>query len=506
MYTIQERKKAIRLYIKYGLKAAPTIRELGYPSRKMLKRWYVDYKKNNKVFINTKRKSRYSKDQRKKAVNFYLTHGKNIAYTVKKLGYPSRSVLSNWICEDVKNHQSGILKGKNIVQYTLEEKKNAALEAALRNESMNKISKKTQASSQSLYNWKRKYISDSLNEQIQKDKLKTNSEIDSLKEEISKLQKDIYQLRMEKDILEKAAELIKKDQGIDINALTNKEKAIIINALRNHYPLKTLLKIMSISKSSYYYQRSVKDKYIDIKIKIKEIFQASYQSYGYRRIKKALENDGIIISEKVVRRLMKEIGLAVSATRRKKFSSYMGEISPAVPNIINRNFKADKPNEKLLTDITEFHIKNDKVYLSPMIDCFDGYVKSWTIGLSPNADLVNTMLKDTIAKLHENEKPIIHSDRGAHYRWPEWIKLMEENSLVRSMSKKGCSPDNSACEGFFGRLKNEFYYHRNWENISAKEFMKQLNDYIMWYNSKRIKSSLGYKSPIEYRKSLGLGY
>ena len=115
----------------------------------------------------------------------------------------------------------------------------------------------------------------------------------------------------------------------------------------------------------------------------------------------------------------------------------MDEISPAVPNIINRNFKADKPNEKLLTDITEFHIKNDKVYLSPMIDCFDGYVKSWTIGLSPNADLVNTMLKDTIAKLHENEKPIIHSDRGAHYRWPEWIKLMEENSLVRSMSKKG---------------------------------------------------------------------
>ena len=204
-----------------------------------------------------------------------------------------------------------------------------------------------------------------------------------------------------------------------------------------------------------------------------------------------MENDGIIISEKVVRCLMKEIGLAVSATRRKKFSSYMGEISPAVPNIINRNFKASNPNEKLLTDITEFHIKNDKVYLSPMIDCFDGYVKSWTIGLSPNADLVNTMLKDTIAKLHENEKPIIHSDRGAHYRWPEWIKLMEENSLVRSMSKKGCSPDNSACEGFFGRLKNEFYYHRNWGNISTEEFMKQLNDYIMWYNSKRIKSSLG---------------
>lgn len=83
---------------------------------------------------------------------------------------------------------------------------------------------------------------------------------------------------------------------------------------------------------------------------------------------------------------------------------------------------------------------------------------------------------------------------------------MEENTLTRSMSKKGCSPDNSACEGFFGRLKNEFYYHRDWRNTSVEDFIKQLNDYIIWYNSKRIKSSLGYKSPIDYRRSLGFEY
>ena len=87
-----------------------------------------------------------------------------------------------------------------------------------------------------------------------------------------------------------------------------------------------------------------------------------------------------------------------------------------MPNIINRNFKSKSPNKKLLTDITEFHIKNDKVYLSPMIDCFDGYVLSWTIGLSPNSELVNTMLKNTVKQLDADEKPIIHSDRGAHYR------------------------------------------------------------------------------------------
>lgn len=113
---------------------------------------------------------------------------------------------------------------------------------------------------------------------------------------------------------------------------------------------------------------------------------------------------------------------------------------------------------------------------------------------------------NTINQLDVDEKPIVHSDRGAHYRWPEWIKIMNDNSLIRSMSKKGCSPDNSACEGFFGRLKNEFYYDRDWSKTSVNEFMKQLNAYIVWYNSKRIKASLGYKSPIDYRISLDLKY
>ncbi|WP_240937776.1 IS3 family transposase [Faecalicoccus pleomorphus] len=382
------------------------------------------------------------------------------------------------------------------------------MEVAIRDESVKKISKKTKANSTTLYNWNKKYVSDELNAQIQKDKLKPDAEIASLKEEIQKLQKDIYQLRMEKEILEKAAELLKKDEGIDINDLTNKEKTIIINALRDHYQLKVLLKSLKMAKSSYFYQLSAisKNKYERIKGRIRKIFNCSYQSYGYRRIKKSLENEGTKISEKVIRRLMKEDHLFARGAQKRRYSSYLGEISPAVPNIINRDFSSESPNKKLLTDITEFHIKNDKVYLSPMIDCFDGYVLSWTIGLSPNAELVNTMLEDTINKLDIEEKPIIHTDRGAHYRWPGWIKIMDDRSLIRSMSKKGCSPDNSACEGFFGRLKNEFYYDRDWSNTSVDEFIEQLNAYIIWYNSKRIKESLGYKSPMDYRKSLGLRY
>ena len=185
--------------------------------------------------------------------------------------------------------------------------------------------------------------------------------------------------------------------------------------------------------------------------------------------------------------------------------SYQGEISEAPENLINRDFHATKPNEKWLTDITEFAIKAGKVYLSPIIDCLDGMPVSWKLSTSPNADLVNTMLKDAIATLSPEEKPIIHSDRGNHYRWPEWIRIVKNAGLKRSMSRKGCSPDNAACEGFFGHLKNEMFYNHNWDDCTIPEFIKAVDDYIHWYRTDRIKSTLGGLSPLQYRKELGVG-
>lgn len=201
---------------------------------------------------------------------------------------------------------------------------------------------------------------------------------------------------------------------------------------------------------------------------------------------------------------MVEENLKATVTRRKGFNAYSGEFNPAPENLLNRNFKSSVPNEKWLTDITEIRIPAGKVYLSPIVDCFDGLITSWSIGASPNAKLVNTMLASGIATLKNEQKPIIHSDRGAHYRWPEWMRIIDESGLVRSMSRKGYSPDNAACEGFFGRFKNEFLYNRDWSNISIPELIEQVNDYIHWYNEKRIKQSLGYKSPIQYRQELGL--
>jgi putative transposase len=131
-------------------------------------------------------------------------------------------------------------------------------------------------------------------------------------------------------------------------------------------------------------------------------------------------------------------------------------------------------------------------------------VVSWAIGTSPDAELVNTMLDDAMSQLSDEEHPIIHSDRGSHYRWPGWLSRVEKAGLIRSMSRKGCSPDNSACEGFFGRLKNEMFYNRSWQGVCIEQFINELDSYLVWYNEKRIKMSLGAMSPMDYRRSKGL--
>ena len=236
-----------------------------------------------------------------------------------------------------------------------------------------------------------------------------------------------------------------------------------------------------------------------------DIFERNYRCYGYRRIQACLSVQSVKVSEKVVRRLMKQECLVAATSKRRRYGSYLGEISPAPDNLLNRDFSADAPNEKWLTDITEFQIPAGKVYLSPMIDCFDGMVVSWSIGTRPSAELVNTMLDAAIDKVAASgERPVVHSDRGGHYRWPGWLARIAEAKLSRSMSRKGCSPDNAACEGFFGRLKTEMFFSRDWLSTTIEEFVLALDIYIRWYNETRIKISLGGLSPVAHRISLGV--
>ena len=336
-------------------------------------------------------------------------------------------------------------------------------------------------------------------------KKRTQNVIDS--NDVDQLKQQLHELQMEVDILKETFNVIKKDPGVDWKNLKNREKVAVIDAMKEKYPLLILLRRMELSRSSYYYQIkafAAEDKYKYLRHEVVRIFLENKARYGYRRIHAELKKTGIKVSEKVVRRVMKEENLEVKIRKARKYSSYKGEISPAVPNEVQRNFHSDKPDELLLSDISEFAIPSGKVYLSPAVDCFDGMLVTWRISEHPNADLVNGMLDDVIANIGANSKPIIHTDRGCHYRWPGWIERMKKNGYTRSMSQKGCSPDNAACEGLFGRIKNEFFYNQDWTGVTVEEFSRELDLYLHWYNEKRIKKSLGYLSPVEYRRSLGL--
>ena len=243
--------------------------------------------------------------------------------------------------------------------------------------------------------------------------------------------------------------------------MSNMEKTVLINKLRleSDRPLRELTDSLRISKSSYEYCRAklrAKDRHAQLRIDIRRIFDGAGGTRGYRYVHNELREGGVVVSEKVVRRLMAEEGCKVAYLKRKRrYNSYKGEISDAPPNLVRRNFHADAPNELWLTDITEFKLPSEeKAYLSPVIDCYDGLVVAWRIGRRPSAALANGSLEDACGTLSPGQHPVCRSDRGCHYRWPGWIGICEGSGLTRSMSKKGCSPDNSACEGFFGRLKD----------------------------------------------------
>lgn len=516
MYTLEDRMKAISLYLKWGRNSAAVRRELSYPSKKALRLWVKEYEIAGSLHDEYHpRKPKYSVEQKQAAVKHYLEHGRNLRQSMRTLGYPNKGTFRKWLDEAVPDreglHSKRRLEPK--VELSVEQKQAAVVDLGSRDGPARKVAEKYGVSRAVLYKWKNDLLGEERPMTKQKrgkpkagdDKDALSARVATLKEQVETLEKQVYRLRLEKDVLEVTAELLKKGQGADPKKLTNQEKATAIGALRTTYPLNNLLECLSMPKSSYFYHRaalSMPQRYAELRERVRIAFNEANGRYGYRRIHVVLTRDGGTVSEKVVRRLMCEEDLVVVGRKKRKYSSYAGEISPPVPNLIERDFHADAPNAKWLTDLTEFPLPAGKVYLSPVIDCFDGMAVSWSIGTSPDANMANSMLDNAISTLGEDEHPVVHSDRGSHYRWPGWIARMEAAGLTRSMSKKGCSPDNAACEGFFGRVKNELFYGRSWAGVSIEEFMTRLDGYLHWYNEKRIKMSLGGRSPMEYRRSL----
>ena len=440
---------------------------------------------------------------------------RSVTETIRVLGYPGRQTLYQWIREQNQPQKvKSTYRGENTPAHPRHPPASMKLEVLHRcfelGEDVKSVSDEIGYSRASIYIWRRKYLRKgtiALMNPGDNPRGKLVPGTASSSEDINDLKGQVHDMQMQIDILKETINVLKKDPGVDQTALRNREKAVIIGALKDKFSLPNLLSALHFSRASYYYQQKAakrQDKYGSVKEKIQAVFEENHRRYGYRRIHAALRKEGFRLSEKVIRRLMKQTELQVIAKKKRAYSSYQGEITPAVPNVLQRNFHADLPNQKWLTDITEFAIPAGKVYLSPIIDCFDGMPVCWSIGTSPNAEITCGMLDDAIFHLKDGEHPVVHTDRGCHYRWPGWISRMGKAYLQRSMSKKGCSPDNSACEGFFGRMKNEMFYGLSWMGVSIEAFIQIIDDYMVWYRDRRIKISLGGMSPQEYRQNLGL--
>ena len=255
-----------------------------------------------------------------------------------------------------------------------------------------------------------------------------------------------------------------------------------------------------LSRSTYYYVlNSLKkqDKYKDVKELIIKIYNENKGRYGYRRITIELVNSyGLKINHKTVRRLMNILGLKAIIRKKRKYSSYKGTIGKIADNILNRDFKASKPNQKWATDVTEFKVNDQKQYLSPIVDLFNGEIISYNLSRHPNFEQVVDMLNKAFKKIPKDTELILHSDQGWQYQMKQYQTRLKKKGIIQSMSRKGNCIDNCCAENFFGILKSELFYVNKYNTL--EELEKDIHEYIDYYNNKRIKSRLK-TSPVNYR-------
>lgn len=261
----------------------------------------------------------------------------------------------------------------------------------------------------------------------------------------------------------------------------------------------TLLKVAGLARSTFYYQAKVAelaDKHVDLKAKIRSIFDHHKGRYGYRRITLALREIGEQINHKAVQRLMGQLKLK-SLVRPKKYRSYRGAIGQVAPNILNREFNAERPNQKWTTDVTEFKVGSEKLYLSPVLDLYNGEIVAYEMARRPMLNMIGKMLRKACRRLGKDDQPLVHSDQGWQYQMSAYRRLLAQKSLTQSMSRKGNCLDNAAMESFFGTLKSEFFYLNKFSSID--ELQAGLKRYIQYYNHDRIRLKLKGLSPVQYR-------
>lgn len=547
-YSRQQWDRAVGLYIRYECCAADAIHELGYPSKEALRMWYRERLEEERAGVPSRRgerQRRYSEEQKCAAVDHYLECGRRLSRTMRMLGYPeSKELLMAWIDE--------LAPGRRRLRHgpvPEELKRKAVVAVASGRLKSHEAAAELGVQAAVVREWKRQMLAGSKETHVARERrerpgdgggarpvvpdapavaagsrdaagladalasmekrlARMQARLDELDADVERQRREKRELDVEIAIRRGALELLGKEPGADPENLTNREKTILVKQISEaqSVSVKSLLPVVGLAHSTYHYRLNAMrrpDRDAWLLPLVEGAFENSEKRYGYKRVHLELQGMGITVSAKRVMKLMTKHGMVPLFKSAKRYSSYKGELTRAPENLVNRDFHADGPNMLRVTDLTEFSIPAGKAYLSPLIDCYDGLPVAWTIGTSPNAELADGMLSDACSTLGEGDRPVIHSDRGCHYRWPEWIRICEEHKLTRSMSAKGCSPDNAAAEGFFGRLKQEFFHKRSFAGVSMDEFIGMLDDYMVWYRGKRIKTEFGM-SIMGRRRELGL--
>ncbi|HBA5683650.1 TPA: IS3-like element IS1397 family transposase, partial [Escherichia coli] len=424
------------------------------------------------------------------AVNHYLAGHAGIISTAK-LFQLSHTSLSHWINLFLL-HGPRALDCRHKRSYSPEDKLCVVLYALGHSESLPRVAARFNIPSHNtVKNWIKGYRKSGNEAFIRRRKEKSMTRSDDTHENEAnmtpeEMKNELRYLRAENAYLKAMQEhlLEKKPPGAG-------EKTKVIRSLRCGHCQSDLLKAAGLARSTLYYQLSLqkaKDKYADVKQLIASIFHEHRGCYGYRRIHCELQKRGLKFSGKTVRKLMQQLGLK-SPVRLKKYRSYRGNMGLAAENILQRQFKAEAPCEKWVTDITEFRAGGQKLYLSPILDLFNGEIVAWETACRPTEELVKRMLNKGLESLAEGEKPLLHSDQGWHYRIKSYQSALADRGLVQSMSRKGNCLDNAVMENFFGHLKEEMYYRRDYRSV--EELENAVNEYITYWNQKRIKLSLG---------------
>ncbi|CUJ14112.1 Integrase core domain [Achromobacter kerstersii] len=272
-----------------------------------------------------------------------------------------------------------------------------------------------------------------------------------------------------------------------------------MTGLRQHHPLGVLLKAAGLARSTYYYQAKaaqIADKHAELKDRIGAVYARHKGRYGYRLITATLRQAGQCVNHKTVQKLMQTLGLK-SLARPKKYRSYRGGEGRAAPNLLARQFKADRPNQKWVTDVTEFNVRGQKLYLSPVMDLYNGEIVAYETSTRPLFGLVHNMLKKAWRRLSEGDRPLLHSDQGWQYQQPSYRRMLADKGLTQSMSRKGNCLDNAAMESWFATLKAECFYLNRYDSV--EQLQKDIGQFIRYYNHQRIRLKLKGLSPVQYR-------